>query len=386
MRITIPTACGPQARSHRWKRVLIRLIAGLLPLAAAKNMVQAQEPAGGKGYRVPVVALRGRALGDPGALAKPIAIRRTGAWLVVLDRSTDDQVIVMNAETGRIARTFGRQGAGPGEFLAAQSLDIDPKDSRVLWIYDINQRRFTRVEGALNSPPTGVPRFRSLSLNTGAAVWTPFWTSVGEIVATGFFPDKRIGVLDASGTMLRSFVDIPGNADDPAMVRQEAYRSYLTLSPSRRRVAIATRHSDRIDFYDVSGPRIAEGARPFGFEPAYIVQSGGAGPAMATGGDLRFGYIALASTERQVFALFSGRVRHGSGGTASFGTFLHVYDWRGRLEKVFSLDAPLLALTVSDDGSRVFGVRHEPLPNVMIYDVKSIEAPNTVRVPGQRLQ
>ena len=93
---------------------------------------------------------------------------------------------------------------------------------------------------------------------------------------------------------------------------------------------------------------------------------------MSTGPDLRFGYIDITSTDDNVFALFSGRTRQGSEGTASFGRFLHVYDWNGQLIRVFELDADLIALTVTPDGSRVFALRHEPLASVVRYEIPEL--------------
>jgi hypothetical protein len=90
---------------------------------------------------------------------------------------------------------------------------------------------------------------------------------------------------------------------------------------------------------------------------------------MATGDDLRAGYVDLASTDRHVYALFSGNVMGEAGQQTFFGRQVHVFDWSGRMVARLELDEPALTMALAPDESRLYAVRHEPQPSVVRYDL-----------------
>ncbi|NIU77657.1 MAG: hypothetical protein GWN71_30125, partial [Gammaproteobacteria bacterium] len=91
--------------------------------------------------------------------------------------------------------------------------------------------------------------------------------------------------------------------------------------------------------------------RPFDFEPVFEVGRKNGQPSLATGADLRFGYVDVATTEDRIYALFSGQTRGGAPpGRAVFGLYVHVYDWTGQLREVLELDRPAISVAVTEDG------------------------------------
>jgi hypothetical protein len=88
---------------------------------------------------------------------------------------------------------------------------------------------------------------------------------------------------------------------------------------------------------------------------------------MGSAGAMRFGFIDIVATNDRIFALFSGRTRNEAPGRASYGQFVHVYDWEGRLSAVYRLGSEALSIAVSTDGRRLFAVQHDPLPAVVAY-------------------
>lgn len=346
---------------------------GLVPaaLAALPRVASAQEPWLLEKYSVPVAELKGRAIGDPDVLAKPGALLVHGQRIVIIDNSADARVIIIDASTGRTVGRFGRKGSGPGEFTGATSLESDPDDQSAFWVHDITLRRMTKVLLASNYPTSGLPNFTTL--NFKANIMEPRWTSSREIVGPGIFPAGRVSVFTRQGEFVRAFGALPsGDERVPMTVRQEAYRSYMSLSPDRSRMVLATRYADRIEFFRTSGEKFGEATRPFSFEPKFSVGAGKVGPVMQFGDDMRYGYTGLAATDQLIFALFSGRMRGGFNSQAPFANFVHVYDWTGRLLRVFRLDVSVVGLAVDSKASRIFALRHDPLPSVVVFDVQPI--------------
>ncbi len=309
--------------------------------------------------------IRGTVLAAAG-LAIPSAISYAAGRLVVLDDASDSVVHVFRAEDGARLREFGRRGAGPGEFKGAWSVAPAPGETDGAWIYDLRLRRMTHVALASAAGRTEAPEM--VRLDAPGTPTGPLWTDAATIVSPGFFGDGRLAVFDARGRMVRMAGAVPGtDGEAPAMVRQEAFVGTLVRNPARPLLAVVTRHADRVEVYGADGTRVGAGRGPFGFDPRYVTEPGARGPVMGTGDDLRFGYVDAAATGDRVFALFSGRTRAGYRRAAPFGRSIHVFDWTGRLRSILRLDADVLAIAVSPDGTHLYALRHDPTPAVLRY-------------------
>jgi len=143
------------------------------------------------------------------------------------------------------------------------------------------------------------------------------------------------------------------------------------ISVSMYLLALATRHADRVELYGLDGTLRGVGRGPAHFEPVYEVQSRGGVPFMATGDDLRFGYVDLVAAGDRLYALFSGYTRGERPGRSNFGQQVHVFDWTGRRLQVMQLDWPALGLAVDHDGRSLYAVRHDPQPAVVRYRLQS---------------
>jgi hypothetical protein len=85
------------------------------------------------------------------------------------------------------------------------------------------------------------------------------------------------------------------------------------------------------------------------------------------GEDLRFGYVDATATNTSLYGLYSGRARGELPGYAFYGTFVHEYDWEGRLRRVFKLDAYAIGIAVDPEGSTLYASRLYPTPAILRY-------------------
>jgi len=325
-----------------------------------------QEP-----QRASVRPLAGRVLNEGEFLGRPGALVALDTYLVVLDDAGDSIVHVLRRADGTRARSFGRRGAGPGEYMAAWTL-VKPRTAArdEVWIFDVSLQRLTHVAlGNVESAPAGRLDTRQVQLRGDAPATSPQWVGDSILITPGFFPDARFARFGPTGELRDRVGPLPeGHSEVPPQVRQHAFVGTLARSEARGLVALATRHADRIEIYRPDGELVRRVRGPLGFDPRFTVGSGEGGkPILQTGDDLRFGYVDVAATDDRIFALFSGRTRGDHGPEAVFGRHVHVYDWSGRLLEVIELDADLLALTVDVDGGTLYGVRHDPVPAVIAY-------------------
>jgi len=89
---------------------------------------------------------------------------------------------------------------------------------------------------------------------------------------------------------------------------------------------------------------------PLPVERRFEVQTSAGRPTMATGSDLRFGYIDVTASAGHIHALFSGCTRAGFPDSANFGRFVHVFDWNANFEWAFEMDAAVLTIALDRDG------------------------------------
>lgn len=314
------------------------------------------------------IEVTGRVLARGDYLAQPGRLLAMGEHLLVLDAAADSVLHLVSARDGRRVRSQGRRGAGPGEYQGVWSLAVDPRDPESAWAYDIALSRLTRVrvrgdEGTDRDPAT-------INLSAELAPTQPLWLSDSVFVTPNFSPRGRLLFFDRRGGLLRA-AGAPSSDDKgtPPGVLQQAWVGTLALCPDRRRMVIATQYADQLELYDESGERIRTVRGPFGFDPRFTVADLQGFRTMSSDASMRHGYVDVATTQDRIYALFSGRTREAFGGDASFGRYVHVYDWKGELVRVLKLDRDLLSIALSPDGRRLYGAAHAPEPAILQFDV-----------------
>ena len=312
------------------------------------------------------VRLTGRVLLEDELLGQPQALAAVGEHLVVLDAHNSPAVHILRRDDGRRVFAFGRDGSGPGEFRHPRSVDLDPARTNRVWIYDSQLLRFTPVD--LQRDTVAVAE-GAITLHSNELPMQPVWAGGSVLLSTGLFSAGRLARFDVAGDLIGTAGTLPPDENAPANVVQHAYTGTLVARPDRSRFALLNRHADRVEIFDAAGATLRIASGPVGFRPVYETHSRGSVPFMATGEDLRFGYISGAATDGALFALYSGRARRELPGYAFYGTWVHVFDWSGRLRQVFKLDAYVIGLSADPAGKALYATRLYPSPAVLAYEL-----------------
>jgi hypothetical protein len=308
--------------------------------------------------------LRSAVLYGGDALGRPQSIGIVGEWLLVGDRPQPYALHLIRRTDGHHAASWGRDGEGPGEFRTLW--DIDPSGPDGAWLYDPSLSRLTLVHVPSLAAGRPDPVRRMVTLHADLVPMTALWMADTLLVSTGMFARGRLAMFDESGRLKRVMGPLPPAREGiPPQVAQHAYSGTLVRHPTRPLLAIATRHADRVELYDADGRLLRVARGPRGFEPVFEAATAGGTPAMASGDDMRFGYVDMTARGEHLYALYSGASRGERPGRASFGGEVHVFDWDGRLLRILPLDHLALALAVSDDARTLYTVRHDPAPAVL---------------------
>jgi hypothetical protein len=297
--------------------------------------------------------------GDPADLAL------AGPHLVMLDALGEPAVHVIRRADGALVATHGRKGEGPGEYRGPRGLQV--RDSSRLWVFDIQLKRLPRLDLSRIADGSEPLPEEVVTFGAGELPMYPLW--IGDaMVSPGLFDGGRLGWFDRTGRLLRTTGSLPDSGNStPFRVRQHAYTGEIDVSPDGHRIVLGTRHADRLEFYGADGTlqHLARTADPF--EPVFQVGMHDGQPYMASGEDMRLGYLDVDATDEAVYALFSGRRRADWPGRAAFGRTVHVYGWDGRLRRTLALDTDVIAIVVDEGENRLYAARHEPTPAVLWY-------------------
>ena len=354
-------------RTRTLQRSSIVAVGLLLTIHSAP--LEAQQPPVLDQYRVPVLKLTGVERGNPDAFARPASIEYVAGQLVVIDRRSEMMVHVLDAKSGKTLRRFGRKGGGPGEYEGPWAIVPDRK-SRTFWILDTSLRRMTRIDPDQDFRSGRYVPGRSIQLTSNAELNSLQWVAGGTLLATGFVQDGLFASFDSAGRQLPSRGEFRfGQPQIPVIVRQQAYPNRIDTDNTGTRVALATRYSDRLEFYESTGQLIRVAERPFGFEPVFIVTGRGVEQNIASLPDSRNGYVSLHASNSGVYALFSGRRFGDFRGEASFARHVHVFSWTGKLRAVLELDADVLDIAIDPAEQWLYATRHEPVPQIVAYRI-----------------
>lgn len=319
-----------------------------------------------------VDSLRGEVLSESDSLGIPFSVAVNGEHLLVSDAAGEPAVHVFRLPAGALVGSFGREGQGPGEFVSVRS--VEPVHGRPgeFWVYDITLKRMTHVDVRRLGRPGENVHDRILTFRSDLLPMGPVWTDEATLLSHGIFVDGRLAQFDTAGRLVRTVGPLPPSRrrNEPVTVVQHAYTGTMAPAPSRGLLALATRHADRLEIYHADGRPVAVVQGPDAFDPVYEMETRGGSAFMSTGDDLRFGYLDVAATDREVFALYSGRTRSDHPGRANYGDRVHVYDWSGRLLRVLLLDHSAIGIAVDARAEHLYAVRQDPTPALLRYALR----------------
>jgi hypothetical protein len=311
--------------------------------------------------------LRSEAIYEGEALGIPQRILATPAHLVVSDRASEHRLHVFDRATGERLGSFGRDGRGPGEFTHAPEISTVPGQAEVLYAYDGNQRRVTRLRLPEMTPVDFGDR-SVLTLPGEQTVYDLVMLDQDRAVGLGLFPAARLGFFNLVDNSAHHTGRLPSDDGYPFHIVQMAHIAFLAVHPMHERFAVLTRHGTRVELYDRGGDLVAEAAGPHPFRVDYEVDRRG---DMLRGPRNRHAYRGAAAGEDRLYALFSGRAEaHFPGPSGQAAEFVHVLDWEGRLDRVYRLDREVYAIALGPTGTALYAVTHSPEPAVLRFPLE----------------
>jgi hypothetical protein len=318
-----------------------------------------------RGLGVPVDTLVSTVLSASDSFGVLTSVAVKGEYLVVGEAYEAPYLHILDRESGALLTSAVLQGGGPGEFTAAPLMAPtayrdDLTLSLLSQLTDTESR--IDVEAIVEKRPDWLRR--SVPMQDSRFSWAGTWLTPDELLVRGYSSrgEDPLLIFDSTGIVQDSLMELPF-ADE--RIRPEglasAYRFHLCAHPDGMQVALPFANTGRLSIVNRRDDSIMEAAVPYRFRPHLPLlgkimkefKSGTAGNRSA--------YFDCVATDSLIYATFSGTL-NGKQRNAPppANTFVHVFDWSGKLLRVHHLDHVAYGIDLDRENSVLYSVSSFP--------------------------
>jgi hypothetical protein len=312
--------------------------------------------AGSRGARLSDTLRPSRRFGGPDTWGYPGRVLLVGDTLFVYDLYASTIIGVVDRRTGAVVGRFGRKGGGPGEYRTISDIFPASGSPGHFWILDAGARRLSLYgppSPASHTPHLLDTRLVELEGRAERVRFTP-----QGLVAVGIFSGSPVLVADSTAKYVARRIGqyplhTPG---DSSGTRLSINRPTVAFHPDLTKVAVAYRHNNVIQLYDLIRGDGISFAGPETFDAPR-------GPEITDPNPRRLAYPYVRATRRYVYAMFCGcLISRDPDGEI---TRLHVFTWAGELVAILPVLPSSTVFDVSQDDRFLYTVTNTPYPQVL---------------------
>lgn len=318
-----------------------------------------------RGLGVPVDTLPSTVLSASDSFGVLTSIAITGDFLVVGEAYDAPFLHILDRTSGTLLTSAGRQGNGPGEFTFGPQFVTGAVTERTdLWLAPQLQSHAV----VLNIPALVEKRAdwlrRSLRIEDTGFRPNGIRLAENEWLVRSYTPegDAPLLLFDSLGTR-QGTIGTVSIADDRIRKSERwgAYMFNLCGSPDGQHVALPFSYTGRLEIRSPASKAVVEASVPYRYRPhlpligkiLMMFKSGTAGT--------RYAYGDCVATDSLIYASFRGHVR-GKVRKAPppANTFIHVFNWSGKLLRVHHLDHSIGGLDLDRANNVLYTVSNYP--------------------------
>lgn len=259
-------------------------------------------------------------------LGKVVSMKSIDNYLVIAERNMETQVQLIDKKT-KASYLFGQTGEGPGRFL--QSVNIIPIDKENIGVFDLQKGCIFNfnIDSIVKLNLQCMPEV--LIKKTSSFPMTIDRINQNTYVALCLMSGlKRFVLIDTNGEIISMEGSLPEKKDETVQdwVHAFAYWGRITTNPKESKIVICTNYAGIIQIYDCKTKEIQLVKEHNLFLADYEEKN----QNFAVSPQTRWGYLALASNDKYIFALYSGKYQvENIDGDFNTSNIIHVFDWDG---------------------------------------------------------
>ena len=281
-----------------------------------------------------------------------LMVKDTLLW--VMDGAFDHMLRIFDHRQGRLIDSAGVKGTGYGELVGPWTFVVGP--SAFIHVYDLTGKRISAYR---YQEGEGWVFHAHLDAAVPANFNNAFWLSDSIFIASTDDLNGRIGSFNVNTGHFQVWNNtfppkISASISDP--LHAELSAGKIAVNRKNGKVALASRHMDRIDIYDLTGTSQKVIIGPEGHLPVFRTETAGGSESIVWKRDKRYGYLAIASAGNCFIGLYSGRSYETHGDYDNCGDALYAFDWEGACVKKLILDVELIDLFFEEESKALYGI------------------------------
>ncbi len=263
--------------------------------------------------------------------------------------------------------SFGEKGQGDNEFV--MPFDFQLINNTVVGVFDLANKSLYPVD--LREVKRHLYKYPIYAKDTIANTIKLIPTIYNTFVAQGFYDDCVFKLWGSGMNEIRSYGEYPyKDADEKSIenrLRGMAYQGMIRSNPSRNKFVYAVKSANIIYFYEIN-PKDLVLVKKYEYNyPKYITKVQGDARSAPMAPDNNKTFISLCTSERYVYALYSGKNFKSNGLEAFSGNIMYVFDWSGKPIKKFVLNASLTQICVNRNDRELFGFSNMREPVILKF-------------------
>jgi hypothetical protein len=295
----------------------------------------------------PTVNVQGFEVVDSPILGRISQVRPVGASVVLLDYVGDPFLHQVDS-TGRLVRSLGRRGEGPGDFAALINLSVRQEDFETVWAFDPRLHRLTGVRLGTSEVPQVIPLTMPFTIRAVVL-------GRDRIIGLGIVPHSRFVVFGKDGALISEVAGpLLGSDSIPSEVRMKtSLQVAICPKPDGSKFGLAYFGAGRLEIYDSTAKMEREARVPIRTNGSFGLNRRGE----LAGRIPRHYYSDCAASNQYIYALFAGRLVDSTNArTVANASHVHVFDWGGALIGQIVLDVVAEGLGVDPEDRQMFVV------------------------------
>lgn len=296
------------------------------------------------------IPLPGIVLNDSILAQVTVDLRTVGNYLAVAYLDQDQELGHLYTKQGEPLSDFCPQGKGPGEVVVITSLYRN-NEQNTLWAFDPQQKKLIQwnIDSLLAGQKAPVVE-KSLPPLPMAVTMTK-WTAGGTLAIGGngiISPNKpeRFLLLDQDCRPISRYGVYPVSDDTIRMKAAYSLQSFTSISPDGTKMACGLYFGAILETFDI---RDSIRLRNTGYfiEPDFPHDELGNPTSYE---NITFGFGTLCSSDDRIYAAYNGTKDY------KRMNFIAVFDWNGKLQKVYKTDFHLIRTSYDPKQHAIFAI------------------------------
>lgn len=294
------------------------------------------------------------------------AIHIVDSFLVVLDSKSDSLFHFINLNNMRWA-DFGTIGQGPNEFIHPFHFHHKGKNTLCVWDWMKCTLTELHLKEIYNNEDNKQTNLLTSKIHNANISVLP--TKYNTYVTLGMYKEGMFKLITTKEELINSFFEYPYKDNEEKSISQQnralAYQGNIMANPSLTKFCFSCMDAPIINFYSITNDSIKLiNSIIDGYANYKVINS-----SSAIMPDNKVAFACMYTTEKYIYALYSGKTRAEYKNTVFKSQEIRVYDWSGKQVKTFLTDIPLSLICVTPDDKYIYAIADNPDPAILEFSI-----------------